>query len=77
MQELNPQEIDAVGGGVTKSQVLNYGAAVTAVGAAVLFAVGSPLVVAGASAFAVTSAAMWVGSAAMDMRWRFWPTAGE
>ena len=71
MQELSTQEIDSVSGGTTQAQVLNYGAAVTAVGAAALFAVGSPLLVAGASAFAITSAAMWVGSAALDMGWRW------
>ncbi|NHZ65712.1 hypothetical protein [Massilia genomosp. 1] len=69
MQELSSDEINSVSGAVTQGQVLNYGAAVTAVGAAVLFAVGSPLLVAGGSAFAIASAGMWLGSAALDMGW--------
>ena len=67
MPELTIEEIDAVVGGATEAQVLNWGAGVTAVGAAVLFAVGSPLLVPGASAFAIASAGMWAWSASSDL----------
>lgn len=67
MHEISEAEIEMVSGGATRAQVLNYGAAITAVGAAVLFTVGSPLLFAGASAFAITSAAMWAGSALSDL----------
>lgn len=73
MKVLNVHEIDVVNGGVTQSQILNYGAAVTAVGSAVLLgaaALGSaPLLTAGGVAFGVVSGVMWLGSAALDMGW--------
>jgi hypothetical protein len=68
MLELSPNDIASVSGAVSQGQVLNDGAAASAVGAAVLFAVGSPLLIAGASAsaFAMASAGMWLGGAALD-----------
>lgn len=71
MQELSFTEIEEVSGAVTSSQVLNYGAAVCAVGGAVLGGVGvfaaSPALVAGGIAYGVVSGGMWLGSAMYDM----------
>ncbi len=68
MQEMTLNEIDEVSGAVTKSQVLNYGAAVCAVGGAVLLATGSPLLVAAGAAYGIASGGMWLASAMMDMK---------
>ncbi|MES2129992.1 MAG: hypothetical protein V4463_22190 [Pseudomonadota bacterium] len=67
MRELTQNEIEGVSGGVSKEQVLNYGAAITATGAAILFAVGSPLLIPAAGAFAVTSGVMWLGSSLLNL----------
>ncbi len=66
MKTLTETEISVVTGGVNRSDVLNYGAAITAVGAAgfgllALVAV-SPAIAVAAGAFALTSGAMWLGS---------------
>jgi hypothetical protein len=66
MQELNLNEINEVSGGVTSAQVLNIGGGVTAVGAAVLIAVGSPILVPGAAAFGLASAFFFAGGALVD-----------
>ncbi|MDQ2990978.1 MAG: hypothetical protein M3R60_17960 [Pseudomonadota bacterium] len=71
MTKLSAAEIEQVSGAATGGQVLNAGAAITAVGAAVLVAVGSPLLVPAAAAFGITSGLMWAGSALMDMGFHF------
>lgn len=71
MQVLSVEEVNEVDGGVTASQVLNYGAAVTAVGGAVLVGVATvfsaPALMAGGVAYGIVSGGMWLGSAMYDM----------
>ena len=71
MQELSLAEIEEVSGAVTSGQVLNYGAAVTAVGGAILGGVGlaaaSPVLIGAGVAYGIVSGGMWLGSAMYDM----------
>lgn len=66
MQELNIAEIESVSGGVTSAQALAIGAGVTAVGAGVLAAVGSPILVPAAAAYAIVSGSFALGAALTD-----------
>lgn len=71
MQEMTMEEIEQVSGAVTPGQVLNYGAAVTAAGAAVLTGVaavgGAPLVTGALVAYGLASAGMWLAGATYDI----------
>lgn len=53
METLSAFEINQVGGAVNRSDILNYGAAITAVGAAAVYG--------------VASGAMWLGSSMYGM----------
>lgn len=71
MQEMTMEEIEQVSGAVTPGQVLNYGAAIVAVGGAVLGGtaaiVGAPIFGGAVLTYAAVSAGMWLGSAAYDI----------
>lgn len=66
MQELNLIEIKAVNGGVTNTQVLAIGAGVTAVGAATLAAVSSPILLPALGAYGLAAGLFALGAALND-----------
>jgi hypothetical protein len=71
MQEMTMEQIEEVAGGVTQGQVLNVGAGITAVGAAVLGGVGivasAPVLVTAGAVWGVASATMWAAGALYDI----------
>ena len=66
MQELDVMETEAVNGGVTNTQVLAIGAGVTAVGAAALAVVSSPILVPAMVAYGVAASLFTLGAALSD-----------
>lgn len=71
METLSAFEINQVGGAVNRSDILNYGAAITAVGAAALGGLAlvsaSPAIGVAAAVYGVASGAMWLGSSMYGM----------
>ncbi|MQA18827.1 hypothetical protein [Rugamonas rivuli] len=71
METLSGFEIEQVGGAVNRSDILNYGAAITAVGAAALGGLAlvsaSPAIGVAAAVYGVASGAMWLGSSMYGM----------
>lgn len=71
MSELTQHEIDEVSGAVTSGQVINYGAAVAAVGGAaytgLALAAGGPVLWAAAAAYGGVSAGLWLWGAHRDI----------